>query len=243
MAKEFAPGSGTGLHSHSRGQLIFAVRGLMEACTADGTWIVTPGHAIWIPAGTVHDIRMHGHVSMRTAYVEGRAVDNLPENCIVVGVSSLLAACLVSLAQEPPAYNEAARGGYLAGLILDELVRAPAAQFALPLPLDKRLAKLAARLIANPASDLDIDGWSAQLGMSRRTLTRLFRSQTGMSFGTWRRRLRLIAALKELANGNSLPQVVARVGYKNTASFRSMIRREFDQDFEEFALGAQGYCM
>ena len=62
-------------------------------------------------------------------------------------------------------------------------------------------------------------------------MTRLFRSQTGVSFGDWRRRLRLLSAATRVSRGEALPKVAASLGYRNPAAFRTMARRHFGDDF------------
>lgn len=226
VAKAFAGGTSTGWHSHERAQLIFAVEGLMVAHTDYGTWVVPSGYAFWVPAGVGHDVRMHGAVAMRTAYFDATKLSPLPRDCFVLKVSSLLEALLVAMCAEPPAYDEAGRGGHLAALVLDEIGRAPPTPFALAVPRDPRLARLVRRLIGEPGAALTIDGWADAIGVSRRTLTRLFRQQTGLSFGAWRRRLRLLEAMARQAAGEPLPRVAASLGYGNVAAFRTMARRE-----------------
>jgi AraC-like DNA-binding protein len=227
MAKEFAAQTRTGEHSHLRAQLVFAVQGLMVATTEVGTWLVPPGYALWLPANVLHDVAMHGHVAMRTAYVDASGTPDLPSCCKVIVVSPLLEAALVALSAEPVSYDEHGRGGHLAALILDEIRRAPATAFALPVPRDPRLAKLAKALIEDPGLSLDIDRWADAIAVSRRTMTRLFRAQTGLSFGAWRRRLRLLRAATRQADGEPISRVAASLGYRNVAAFRAMARREF----------------
>ena len=43
--------------------------------------------------------------------------------------------------------------------------------------------------------------WADSSGLSRRTLTRLFRRETGQSFSAWRQRVRLLEALARLGAG------------------------------------------
>jgi AraC-like DNA-binding protein len=148
-------------------------------------------------------------------------------------VTPLLEAGLVALSAEPAEYDERGRGGHLAALILDEVARTPATPFVLPVPSDQRLAKLTRLLIGNPASPLDINGWADEIGVSRRTLTRLFRAQTSLSFGSWRRRLRLLAAVARLADGEPLARAAASVGYRSAATFRAMAQREFGGTLDE----------
>lgn len=233
MAKEFAANAQTGRHSHTRGQLIHAIEGLMVATTDVGTWVVPSGFALWVPPRIRHNVVMHGTVSMRTVYVRPREAASLPTVLQVVAVTPLLQAALVALSAEPPAYDEARRGGHLAALILDEIARAPATPFALPIPADPRLAKLAQALVEDPGMSLDIDGWADEIGVSRRTLTRSFRTQTGISFGMWRRRLRLLRALELSAGGTPLARAAARVGYRSLPAFRVMAKKEFGPGFEE----------
>jgi AraC-like DNA-binding protein len=240
VAKEFPSGAMADEHSHARAQIIFAVEGLMVARTTRGTWVVPPGYALWVPAGIDHGVAMHGDVSMRTAYVAAEECSGLPADCRVIEVTPLLEASLTALCAEAPDYDEAGRGAHLAALILDEIARAPATLFALPVPLDKRLERLARQLIAEPGSPFDIDQWADRIGASRRTLTRLFRSQTGLSFGAWRRRLRLLTAAMRVAEGNPMVQAAAHVGYRDVAAFRAMAKRELGFDFDALLAHRRG---
>ncbi|HEV2674213.1 MAG TPA: helix-turn-helix transcriptional regulator [Aliidongia sp.] len=238
MAKAFPAETRTGSHHHDRAQLLFATRGLVIADTSAGTWLVPRGHALWIPAGLTHDVSMHGEVSMRTAYIRAAEAARLPLACRVLKVGLLLEAALTALAETVSDSNCTARTDHLIWLILDEIGRAPSTTLALPLPKDTRLARLTHALIADPGSTLTVDGWCEMMGLSRRTMTRLFRSQVGMSFGDWRRRLRLLSAARRVADGEPLAKVAASLDYQNVAAFRTMVRRDFGDAFPELAARA-----
>ncbi|MFD0390972.1 hypothetical protein ACFQ4K_29165 [Tistrella bauzanensis] len=49
MAAEFAEGNIGTHHDHPRGQIEYALTGVMTAITDDGTWVVPPRTALWIP--------------------------------------------------------------------------------------------------------------------------------------------------------------------------------------------------
>jgi len=226
MARRYPSMSHTGQHSHVRAQLLFAISGLMIARTSRGTWVIPPGHALMIAGGVTHDIAMHGEVDMRTAYlVPDDSVRAAAEQCRVILVSPLLDAALQALSDEPVLYDPAGRGPHLAALIMSEIARAPATPFALPLPDDARLRKLCEALVNDPAIGFDIDTWGLQVGVSRRTLTRRFRAETGLSFGEWRRRLRLLHTLMKQAEGSAPKDVARRVGYRSTQALQAMMRR------------------
>ena len=64
------------------------------------------------------------------------------------------------------------------------------------------------------------------MGASKRTLTRLFPAQTGITFRTWRhQQRRLLRALELLASGKNVTTVALELGYENTSAFIAMFRR------------------
>ena len=89
-------------------------------------------------------------------------------------------------------------------------------------------------LLKNPDTDLGLDDWAQRCGASRRTLARLFRSQTGFSFAEWRARLRAIDGLARLSNGSSVGSVAASVGYASPSAFTAMVRRNFGKPPSHF---------
>jgi len=225
MPKSYPAGASTGWHSHPRAQLLYATAGLTLVRAEDGTWVLPARHALWIPPGLSHEVRMHGEVSMCSAYIAPEAVGILPTGCRVLEVSSLLASALEALAVEPLLYDETGRGGHLAALILDEIARAPETALTLPLPRDVRLRRICEALLKDPGSSLDIDGWAERAGASRRTLTRGFRAETGLSFGDWRARLRVLRAMTMASDGAPLHQIASAVGYADQRALRTAARR------------------
>lgn len=225
MPKNYPAGASTGWHSHPRAQLLYATAGLTLVRAEDGTWVLPARHALWIPPGLSHEVRMHGAVSMCSAYITSDAVGVLPTGCRVLKVSALLASALEALAAEPLLYDEAARGGHLSALILDEIARAPETALTLPLPRDVRLRRICDALLKDPSLDIDLDGWAERAGASRRTLTRGFRAETGLSFGDWRSRLRVLRAVTMASDGVPLRQIAKAVGYPDQRPLRMAARR------------------
>ena len=225
MPKAYPAGMQLARHFHPRAQLLYATAGLMMASAEDGTWVVPEGHALWIPPRLPHAVTTHGPVALCSAYLDPAAARAFPDRCQVIRVSPLLAAALAALGAEPVLYDAAGRGGHLAALVLDEIGRAPATPLTLPLPRDPRLRRVCLGLIADPASEADLDAWADQAGASRRTLTRGFRAETGLSFGDWRARARVIRALALAAEGRPARTVAAAVGYRSAQALRSTVAR------------------
>ena len=62
-------------------------------------------------------------------------------------------------------------------------------------------------------------------GASTRTIERLFRDETGLSFGAWRQRARLARALQLLADDATVTQAAIAVGYESVSAFVAAFRR------------------
>jgi len=225
MAKDFVSGFHLLPHSHERAQLLHAVKGVMAVKTPDGAWAVPPRGAVWIPPGTVHEIRMWGEVAMRTLYLDGKTVADMPSRCRVVSISALLRELILQAVELPMLYDESGRAGRIMGLILDEIRTLPILPLDLPLPRDPRLLRICETLQREPALDRTLDGWGEEVGASARTLARLFQSETGFTFGRWRQQARLLEALGRLALGQPVTTVALDLGYDSPSAFTSMFRR------------------
>jgi AraC-like DNA-binding protein len=114
----------------------------------------------------------------------------------------------------------------LARVMLDELAALEVAPLLLPVSTEPRLARLMARLVADPGSALGLKELARETGASERTLARLFARETGMSFIQWKMRLRLIASIERLARGATVTDVAANLGYATTSSFIYMFRKQ-----------------
>lgn len=74
----------------------------------------------------------------------------------------------------------------------------------LPLPSHARLQSI---LSAKPVSIDTLERSAEQFGASARTVARLLKQETRMSFGQWREQLRLTEAMSRLVNGRPVEQV------------------------------------
>ena len=225
VAADFAHGSVLPSHRHRRGQLVHAASGVMTVTTRDGTWVVPPQRAVWVPPGVHHRIRMSGRVEMRTLYLADAALRGLPEQCRVVAVSPLLRELLLRVVAMPQPFPLGGAEERLVAVLLDEMRTTETAPLHLPLPADPRVCRVADALLAAPEDDRGLAAWARTAAASPRTLERLFQRETGMSFGSWRRQLRLLRALERLAAGDGVTDVALALGYESPSAFIAMFRR------------------
>ncbi|MEQ1508305.1 MAG: helix-turn-helix transcriptional regulator [Myxococcota bacterium] len=206
-------------------QLAFASRGVMTVTTRAGVWVVPPHRAVWIPAGEVHGVRTSGRVALRTLYLRPElGAGRLPRVCTALHVTPLVRELVLHAASRNTLRRDVAADCNLAAVIVDQLVISPLEPLQLPMPRDDRARSAATEIQDDPARPLSIVARRA--GASLRTLERLFLRDTAMPLGRWRRRARLIHALKLLAEGVPVAGVASEVGYETTSAFIAVFRRE-----------------
>jgi AraC-like DNA-binding protein/quercetin dioxygenase-like cupin family protein len=224
---DYAAGKVLASHTHKRGQCLYAITGVLTVTTSEGSWVVPPRRALWIPAGMAHVVHMGGPTSTRSAYIlpEAAAKAGLSQHCTVLSVSPLLHALLSEAVDVPAEYALGSRDDHLMRLLINEIAAMPSLPLNTPLPQDPRLAQLCHAMIHAPSLDIDIDTMAHKADMSRRSFTRLFRQQTGMSFSNWRQQACLLAALARLGRGQSVTHVAIELGYSSTSAFTAAFRR------------------
>jgi AraC-like DNA-binding protein len=228
-ATDYPAGHVIDSHLHARGQLVYAVHGVMMVAAEGGQWIVPPTRAIWMPAGVSHMIRCIGVVHMRSIYVRPDAAPHLPGKAHAVGVSGLLSALIQAAVAIVPPYAPGSRDDRVMRLLLDELHALPVLPLHLPQPVDARLRRICARLAARPDDVSTLADWAARLALDVKTIQRLFARETGMTFGQWRQQARLLRALERLAVGDKVVDVALALGYDSPSAFATMFKRQFGE--------------
>lgn len=224
IGNDYPPGHLLPAHAHRRGQLLYGATGVMLVGTRDGDWVVPPQRAVWIPPGVAHEVRMQG-VSTRSLYIEPQAAPRPALHCEALIVGPLLHQLLLASVDIPARYDENGRDGALMQLLLHEVRLARTMPLFAPIPRDRQLATLCKAFLESPSIRVTPQAWAHRLHKSLRTFTRLFRRQTGMSFGAWRQQACLLAALPRLSSGQSVTQVALDLGYESPNAFSTMFRR------------------
>ncbi|GBQ22224.1 AraC family transcriptional regulator [Gluconacetobacter sacchari] len=216
----------TAPHRHIKAQMLCVLKGSITIRTEDALWLVPSHCALWLPAGTVHSGKASGPTELCNLFIREDLAASLNETCGVLLVPPLLRELILRLdCRRPPDPRGTEREARLVPVLLDEIRAAPMAPVRLPMPHDRRLRRLATILSRNPASRRTLSEWSEQVGMSDRTLTRLFQRETGMSFARWRQQAHVAAALQRLAAGDLVMNVATDLGYESTSAFIAMFRR------------------
>ena len=229
MAKEFPSGHIIHPHQHARAQLLYASSGVMTLKTDKGIWVVPPLRAVWIPAHTLHQIEVSGHLSMRTLYIEAAVFPGPSHDCCVIAVTPLLRELILYTINLPQLYPLGGPEERLLNVMLDQISSVSMASLRLPIPEDDRLKRIYEHLSSKPGDNRTLEDWGMKVGATGRTLARRFRIETGMSFGQWRQQMRILEALRRLGMNEPVTTVAIEVGYDSPSAFISMFKKALGQ--------------
>ena len=226
-------------HRHPWGQLAISTTGTIRLTVAQGTYIVPPSRALWVPPGMEHAVTMVESADLRTLYffqTHGRCGPDVADaeeaawrQCRVLNASDLLRAVVRELPTLPDdslqlSAQDRAREHHLSELLLDEMRRASVVQLGVKLPQDKRLRLLCEDVLADPTRFETLEDWAQDTGASPRTVARLFRQQLECSFTQWRQQVVLAHAVSLAARNWPIQRIAAELDYSPSA-FSAMVRR------------------
>ena len=229
VARHYRKGVRLDTHMHREAQLVYAARGTMQVTTPKGRWLVPPDRAVWVPARLEHSIDVLADIEMRTLYfdiawlAQGRRSKSLDSE-FVVRVSPLLHQAILALFD---GRNDPDRTGLLVRLAMLELHQAEDSATFIPLPHEARCRRAADIVLGDPTGAHEIETLAREVGTSARTLSRLFASETQLSFKSWCQRARIAAAIERLSMDAdvSVKQLASDLGYASVPAFSHAFRQ------------------
>ena len=239
VARNYRKGTRLDTHMHREAQLVYAAKGTMQVTTPKGRWLVPPDRAVWVPARLEHSIDVLADIEMRTLYFdlawlkrEQRSESLNAE--FVVKVSQLLHQTILALFD---GRNDPDRIALLVKLVVLELHHAEDSTTFIPLPHDPRGRRAADIVLGDPTGSHEIETLARAVGTSARTLSRLFSSETQLSFKSWCQRARIAAAIERLAMQAdvSVKQIASDLGYTSVPAFSHAFRQVTGKTPTEFA--------
>lgn len=205
----------SGLHQHEMGQFLFAQSGCISISLADRLCLLPPIRLAWIPPRTPHRARMTEVVQYRSVYFDVSCYRNLPVQVEVMSVTPLLRAVLerIATAEAGVDWGTGAERNLVA-VCLDEIDTARREPMLLPLPSDRRLGGREMNELPPSLGTL-----AGRVGASEKTILRIYRKETGMSYQQWRQQWRLFKAIELLAREQSITSVAFDLGFSSDSAF------------------------
>jgi AraC-like DNA-binding protein len=223
----FADGFREPLHIHADyAQLKWPSTGVASVRTPAGIFVAGPAHAVWIPAGDRHAGIYTGEVLEQNLYIHKGHCAALPQRCCLVAVPPRLSRTIARALAEASEYVGRSRADdrEILSVVEQEVSALERPPLDLPIPEASRIQLVVERLLQAPNDPRTLAAWARQVGMAERSLGRSFHDETGMSFGEWRKRARVLCALRRLATGADVATTAAELGYESTSAFVYMFR-------------------
>ncbi|MGW7449885.1 AraC family transcriptional regulator [Streptomyces sp. NPDC054787] len=211
-------------HNHPQHQLTWAPSGLLTMTVDNCRWVVQRSRALWIPGGVDHAVIPNSSCAMHSLYFEPGDCPldwKTPTVIDATGVVGPLLSYIVELGG-----RAADRRARAVDVLWDLMTPMSVTIIPTILPTDPLALRIALAIRQDPADPRDLADWGREVGASPRTLSRRFRAETGVSFGSWRTFERLNAALPMLGEGQPISRVARAVGYRTASAFITAFRRE-----------------
>ena len=207
----------SGSHLHRMGQLLFTRQGCVRLTLNNGALLclLPPTRAAWIPACIDHRAEMKSIVDYRSIWFHPTHYPALPRHPAILNVGPLLRELLERIAASPWDSDwQNGIGWHLAALCEAEMCSAAQEPMMLALPQDKRLALLAGDALPPPLQQLAV-----RCGASEKTISRIFRRDTGMTYQQWRQQWRLMKAVELLATGERITDTAQALDFASDSAF------------------------
>ncbi|PQQ39181.1 AraC family transcriptional regulator [Photorhabdus laumondii] len=211
----------SGFHQHEMGQLLFTQQGCINITLADHLCILPPTRVAWIPPRIIHRAEIKSSVGYRSIYLDVNRIGYLAEHVEVLEVTPLLREVLERIALAP--FNTDWLQGAAANLLavcFDEIHLAKREPTLLPLPFDRRLARIPMTTLPPTLKILAMN-----IGASEKTISRIFRRETGLSYQQWRQQWRLIKSIELLAKQGNLSSVASELEFASDSAFAIFFKK------------------
>jgi AraC-like DNA-binding protein len=204
-------------HEHNSGQLTYVIDGVVVLHLIGSSWIIPANYFLWIPAGVQHRGSPIGKCD--TCFWRGpeKSAPNLPTRPCFLDVSPERVQFLRPFSTEREVSPKD-----VASLVEN----AEAVEFPLRYPRTREIRQIADQFVVAPSTTWDIETCWRQAGMPRRTFTRQFREETGVSLSSWVKRLKCMQARQLLQKGKPVKFISHSLGYSSPSAFIAMYRRE-----------------
>lgn len=206
----------SGPHKHLRHQLLFAQKGCMSIELDSRLCLLPPTRAAWIPSGTLHRVMMRGVVAYRSLYFTPSR--ELPNQVQVVDVNPLLREIIERVAHWPWNKPEEEQRNIIS-VLFDEIISSPTEHWQLQIPKDKRLASWLLDVRRGVMLPERLNHLAKTIGASSKTISRIFISETNMSYQAWRQQWRLLHAIELLVEGLPLSEIAQKLDFSSDSAF------------------------
>lgn len=215
------------MHQHKKGQLLFASQGCISFALDNSICILPPTKAVWIPPHTQHRAVMTNVVAYRALYFDSAIFDS-QNDITMIEVNALLKALIDKMALWPWDKPENDMKNTTT-LFWEEFYAAKRHSFQLPLPSNRRFIKFRQQVMQKSFLAPALTEVAYSIGASPKTVTRLFKAETGMSYQDWRQQWRLLKSIELLSREMQVSDVYHWLGFSSDSAFIAFFKKQTGQ--------------
>jgi len=212
-------------HHHTWGQFIYANNGVLAVVCENSRYVVPSQQGVWMPPERWHEVSALNDVELTSFYFETSLLTRLPVSCKVLNMTPFTQTLISEAKLIPNIFSWACSDGRLLRLILDRIAISEEVDLQLPYPTDKRLRLILDKILADNSVRKNIKQWGLEVGASARTLSRLFKKETGMTYSEWKQRLSTQLAIRQLYDGVNVSEISLNLGYESVSAFIYMFKK------------------
>lgn len=212
-------------HAHEHwGELVYVAAGRIVVCTPEGNYLGQPNRGVWIPPGLPHEWYLPEPANNRTLFIHTDALPNPGRfrHYQALDLPPLVRELIIAQSEPDTAGDQR-----LTDALMDRLDGCKSSHWQLLMPQNHRLIELCAAYLLDPENTVRLRDWSELLGMSERTLARLFQRETGMTFGQWLKHARLQQAAVRMTPDSDITSVALECGYSSVSAFIATFKKQF----------------
>lgn len=218
----------TGWHFHDVHEIEYACRGTVEVQSQDGHYLLPPHQAAWIPAGLRHQTTLNARAQTLAVLFEPRLVPAAGDRIRIIAVSALLREMMLYSVRWPIARTESGAQSDSFYQVLGHVVGESLADerpLSLPVSTDPVVAAATDYTRAH-LEHITVNEVTRAVGVSERTLRRLFDTHLGMSWRSYLLRARVLRAMSLLTEPDrSILDVCIAVGFEDVSAFARSFAR------------------
>ncbi|WP_185226056.1 AraC family transcriptional regulator [Chryseobacterium indologenes] len=217
----------SGFHCHvTKTQLLYAPSGCMTVTTSDRQFVLPPFRMLWIPAHEVHRVNFRNMVAYRSIYFDREyAAGCINSSLKVLHVNPLLKEIIERMCfwewSVPDDYQE-----NIIKVFWNEMNGAPEEKLVLKMPQDTRLKKISEEWTKRLSMPPMLKNLAENTGAVEKTITRIFKKETGLSYQEWRQQWRLQRSIELLVEGNSIGEVSHILEFSSDSAFIDFFKKQ-----------------
>lgn len=216
----------SGFHFHtSKAQLLYAPSGCMTVTTSDKQFVLPPFRMLWIPAHEVHRVNFRNIVAYRSIYFdEEYAEKHINSSLKVLHVNPLLKEIIERICF----WDWAALGNNQENILKvfwNEMDDAPEEKLELKMPQDRRFKNVTEEWTKRLSIPPMLKKLAEETGAVEKTITRIFKKETGLSYQEWRQQWRLQRSIELLVEGNSIGEISHILDFSSDSAFIEFFKK------------------